>query len=301
MTGEAIMPVHGPLTIETKLDPAEQPFLYDHQIEGTPVLPGVMGIEAFAEAALAVLPGWYIEAIEDVDFLAPFKFYRGEPRVVTVEAVFHEDGGGMVADCRLIGKRSLANQAAPQVTTHFTARVRLTRAQPQASVSAAPGAPAGDAVSGEEIYRVYFHGPAYRVVERCWRDGGRVVGRMAQPLPDNHCPAGQPLEAAPRLIELCFQTAGLWEMGVKSRMGLPHHIDRVRFYSAAEQAPLAAVVTPAPDGAAFGAEVVDAAGNVRLAVSGYRTAELPNAVGGEPLKALERAMGAEIGMTAGRG
>src|SRR5208282_6076539 len=38
-----------PLTIETTLDPAVQPFLHDHQIDGTPVLPGVMGIEAFAE------------------------------------------------------------------------------------------------------------------------------------------------------------------------------------------------------------------------------------------------------------
>jgi len=28
------------LTIETTLDPREQPFLHDHQIEGTPVLPG---------------------------------------------------------------------------------------------------------------------------------------------------------------------------------------------------------------------------------------------------------------------
>jgi hypothetical protein len=32
------------------LDPAEQKFLDDHRIDGTPVLPGVMGMEAFAEA-----------------------------------------------------------------------------------------------------------------------------------------------------------------------------------------------------------------------------------------------------------
>ena len=71
------------------LDPAAQPFLHDHQIDGTPVLPGVMGIEAFAEAALCLLPGWHVEAIEDVNFLAPFKFYRNEPRTVTVEAVIY--------------------------------------------------------------------------------------------------------------------------------------------------------------------------------------------------------------------
>ena len=76
------MALHSGLTIETTLDPALQPFLHDHQIDGTPVLPGVMGIEAFAEAALVMLPGCRVEAVEDVSFLAPFKFYRNQPRTV---------------------------------------------------------------------------------------------------------------------------------------------------------------------------------------------------------------------------
>ena len=82
------------LTIETTLDPKIQPFLYDHQIDGTPVLPGVMGIEAFAEAALCMLPGWHVEAVEDMNFLAPFKFYRNEPRTVTIGAVHSPHGDG---------------------------------------------------------------------------------------------------------------------------------------------------------------------------------------------------------------
>ncbi|HEX2563470.1 MAG TPA: SDR family oxidoreductase, partial [Acidimicrobiales bacterium] len=42
MVGEVVgMGVHDGLVVETSLDPAEQPFLGDHQIEGTPVLPGV--------------------------------------------------------------------------------------------------------------------------------------------------------------------------------------------------------------------------------------------------------------------
>ena len=120
------------VTIETTLDPAIQPFLHDHQIDGTPVLPGVMGIEAFAEAALCLLPGWHIAALEDVNFLAPFKFYRNEPRTVTVGTVVHPQGNTLVADCRLIGSRSLPNHAEPQVTTHFTGRVWLTKQAPDA-------------------------------------------------------------------------------------------------------------------------------------------------------------------------
>ena len=75
-----------PLVVETTLDPNEQPFLHDHAIDGTPVLPGVMGIEAFFEVARLALPGWGVADVEEVEFLAPLKFYRNEPRTVRIEA-----------------------------------------------------------------------------------------------------------------------------------------------------------------------------------------------------------------------
>ena len=83
------MGLYSGLTVETTLDPAKQPFLYDHQINGTPVLPGVMGIEALAEAAKLLYPERHIGAIEDVNFHSPFKFYRSQPRTVTLRADFH--------------------------------------------------------------------------------------------------------------------------------------------------------------------------------------------------------------------
>ena len=72
--------VHSGFRIETTLDPKMQPFLHDHNMDGTAMLPGVMGVDAFAEAALSILPGWNVEAVENVDFLVPLKFYRDEPR-----------------------------------------------------------------------------------------------------------------------------------------------------------------------------------------------------------------------------
>ena len=50
------MGLYGGLTIETTLDPAKQAFLFDHQINSTPVLPGVMGLEAMAETAKVLFP-----------------------------------------------------------------------------------------------------------------------------------------------------------------------------------------------------------------------------------------------------
>jgi NAD(P)-dependent dehydrogenase (short-subunit alcohol dehydrogenase family) len=285
------MTLHRGLVIETTLDPTVQPFLYDHRIDGTPVLPGVMGIEAFAEAAQCILPGWHVAAVEDVEFLAPFKFYRDEPRTLTVEAGFHLRSDALVADCRLTGSRQLPNQTEPQVTTHFTARVRLTKEQPEARRGATPPMPNGSVVAATDIYRLYFHGPAYQVLERAWSDGDRIVGQMAAGLPGNHHPPELATLVAPRLIELCFQTAGVWEMGVEDRMGLPLHIDRVTLFSVPDPAVsrLFAMVTPHPDEGSFDAEVVDAAGNRYVELSGYRTIALPNVVDAEPLRAIHAA------------
>ncbi len=292
------MGVHSGLTIETTLDPAVQPFLHDHQIEGTPVLPGVMGVEAFAEAALSVFPGWCVDAIEDVDFLAPFKFYRNEPRTVTVETLFRPDGEGVVANCRLTGRRPLPNQAEAQTTTHFTGRVRLKRNPIQTGIRARivpmpvlrVQTSHESAVEAADIYRVYFHGRAYQVVERAWWDGKRMWGQMAENLPANHQPSGKPLSMAPRLIELCLQTAGLWEIGVEghARMFLPQHIQKICLRRAPELAegPLFAVVTPDPHEGSCDVEVVDAAGNLYLELSGYRTVAMPDAIDAEPLQAL---------------
>ncbi len=268
--GSARMDLNGHLIFTTTLDPRVQPFLHDHAIQGTPLLPGVMGIEAFAEAAQAITPGWFLEAVEEIDFHAPFKFYRGESRGVTVEAAFSCKADELTARCILTGERFLANQQQPQLTTHFTGRVRLSRQRPRAAAGAAPVL-RGSAIEGADIYRVYFHGPAYRVLRRGWWNDKGAVGEMAGRLPDHHSPTGVPLAIAPRLIELCFQTAGLWEMAVRHRMGLPLHVDSVSLYRDPEEAAgtLFAVVTPRQE--CFDVEVVDAAGTRYLQVSGYRT------------------------------
>jgi len=284
------MGIYSGITVETTLCPKTQPFLHDHQIDGTPVLPGVMGIEAFAEAVLQVVPGWRIQAIEDINFLAPFKFYRNEPRVITVEADIHPREETLVADCRLIGQRILPNQEQPQTTKHFTARVLLAKDPASASKIAPPPQSISLAVDAREIYQLYFHGPAYQVIEKAWWDGSRMVGLLAKHLPSNHVPPGLPTLMSPRLIELCFQTAGLWEIGLQNRMGLPQHLDSV---SALAPEPvgvrLFAVVTPDLKHGTFDADVVDDNGNCYVHVSGYRTVAVPNAFRDELVKTL-RAM-----------
>jgi NAD(P)-dependent dehydrogenase (short-subunit alcohol dehydrogenase family) len=284
------MGVHGGLVVETTLDPSTQPFLRDHEIDGTPVLPGVMGIEAFAEVAALPLPGWHPVEIEDVEFLAPCKFYRQEPRTLAITASYRPEGKTLVAECRLVGSRQLAHQPDPQVTTHFTGRVRLARAPAGHSTAPVPPPPDGKGAAADAIYGVYFHGPAFQVLERAWRGDQGPVGLYATGLPADHAPADTPEAVSPRLIELFFQTAGIWDIGRHGRFGLPRHVDRIVLHETidAPQGRVEAIVEPRVGG--FDGRVIDETGAVLVELDGYRTVELSGSLDPERRSPLAEAM-----------
>jgi NAD(P)-dependent dehydrogenase (short-subunit alcohol dehydrogenase family)/acyl carrier protein len=282
-------------SVETTLDPKAQPFLHDHQIEGTPVLPGVMGVEAFAEAALSALPGWHVQSIEDITFLAPFKFYRSIPRVVRIETQIHPHGDHLLAECQLIGERALANQADSKRVTHFTGRVMLAKTPAQVPSAKGLVERSGSTIEATDIYQVYFHGPAYQVLEKAWWNGKQIVGLLAEGLPPNHHPTELPTVMAPRLIELCFQTAGVWELGLQGRLALPQHVGRIMLFCPPDltEGRLFAVVTPNVAEQTFEAEVLDDKGNCYLTLSGYQTVALPNFVDAERLTNLQAILSGE--------
>ncbi len=281
----------GGLRARVELDPSAEPFLDHHRIEGTPVLPGVMGLEAFAELTADWVGGRTLEAIEDVRFLAPFKFYRDEPRALELAARLERAADRIVAHCSLVGRRRLAGRDEEQVTTHFAARLCFGHAAWSPPEAPVPGAPPDTAASAADVYRVYFHGPAFQVLDAAWREGDGAVGRLAEGLPAL-CAAGDAgLVAAPRLVELCFQAAGIWEIGTRGRMGLPQHIVRVRIApDAGADGARFAVVSPRADGASDVA-VLDASGRVRLQLEGYATALLPDPLAEADAAPIRRAMG----------
>ena len=278
--------LHGGLRVETTLDPKGQPFLDHHRIDGIPVLPGVMGLEAMAEAARVPFPELHVSALEDVAFLAPFKFYRDEPRTVTVAVRYVADGTDVLARCRVEGSRTLVGRDTPEVTVHFTGTVRLTAVPSRGDRRRTVDGPTAPVVAAPVIYETYFHGPAYQVLEEAWRGDGEVVGRFAAGLPANHEPPEAPTLVAPRLVELAFQTAGLLEIASAGRMGLPQGFRALRLFADPVGEAEGAAVARAMEEGSFDVEVADAAGQVVLALQGYRTAALPGTVGGDAFVSL---------------
>jgi hypothetical protein len=115
---------------------------------------------------------------------------------------------------------------------------------------------------------------------------------MRAELPEDHLPPDLEMVTEPRLVELCFQTAGVWQIGTTGRMGLPQHIDHVEVVRHTDRVEgrLHAFVTPKNGGETFDAYVADEAGNLYVVMNGYRTAELPDDVDPEKRKPLRAAM-----------
>jgi malonyl CoA-acyl carrier protein transacylase len=271
------------------------------RLAGHSVLSEGIALETLAETAAMLAPGWHVAGVEQVEFLAPVVLGGEQRQSLEAVARLCPDGRDVVAACRLLGLADGANGSV-ETTTFVAARVRLTAtAPPPAFERASPHRFMGG-LSGAEIYRVCLRAPAFRVLERAWRTNAAVVGLMAR-APE---PAGEPLFTAPRLFELCVQTAEVLDTGRRGCLAEPIHVDRVRLArpaAAANGSRLYAVVRPAAaegvereaDGEihTYDARVLDEGGNVYLDLHGCRTAPMAGAIRAEPahLAALRDGIG----------
>ncbi len=274
----------GMIHLEADLDPKDHPFLKDHALNGVPVLPGVMGIEGFAVAAkhvasvLAVSRGKFnVTSLEDIHFHAPFKFYRNQPRHITWKASCEREASGLVVYVNLESELEFRSRQ-PEKVLHFSGRVLITE---EKAIQRAAGTPPEwlekEGISSDDIYKLYFHGPSFQVLDSAQRSGDVVLGKLrANLLPIGN--GSQSTISTPILVELCFQTAGLWEAGSTGIMALPHSIESLTLFRQEGQlGEIYAEVRPIEEGdhLSFDARVVDLDGNVYLELKNYRTAALP--------------------------
>ena len=98
---------------------------------------------------------------------------------------------------------------------------------------------------------------------------------MARDLPANSAPPDAASLVEPRLIELLFQTAGIWQIATEKRLALPSTLRWLHLLRPADKAEgrLFALVRREDD-ASFSASVVDETGAVFVEIGGYTTVTL---------------------------
>src|SRR5207245_2962155 len=89
----------GPGLVATaEFDPASDPFLIDHLMQGKPFLPAAVNVEALAEAAALARPGLAVVRLRDVEILHGLRFYSERPQSARIHVAINEQGA---ATCRI--------------------------------------------------------------------------------------------------------------------------------------------------------------------------------------------------------
>ncbi|MCX6054184.1 MAG: SDR family NAD(P)-dependent oxidoreductase [Chloroflexi bacterium] len=268
------------ITFETNFDPQALGYLQDHAINGTPLFPGVIGIEGFMNTSkhLASIiasddPGYEVERLEKIEFLVPIKFHGNKSRIMNWKALAVKINEGLQVRVSLESDTE-RKTGKVEHTQHFKGIVCLTLKQITAPEAVTPPKWGNNkSVTLEEIYRLSFHGPSFQVLEAAQRSGDSVIGKFNHTL--FHKPVGEKeLSATSLLIELCFQTASLWEVGLTGFRSLPKSIGELKVYKKDMDGTsiYAKVQLKELNGLKyFDACVLDSTGNVYLDMTDYRT------------------------------
>jgi hypothetical protein len=116
------------------------------------------------------------------------------------------------------------------------------------------------------------------VIERARVTEHECVALMAHDLGPNTEPANAESIMAPRLLELCFQSAALWNSKVTDGGAIPLGFEAVSAFrqpAEAEGRRLYCVCKTHNDGESFDAQVVDEAGSVFVTLKSYLTVSRP--------------------------
>ncbi len=149
--------VHYPgveLVADSVLAPATDPYLEDHVVRGERLFPAVMGLEAMAQAAMALAGAAGRPVFEEVAFQRPVVVPAGGSETIRVAALARGAGEVEVV---------LRAEATGFAVDHFRARCRFGAAPAAAAVppAAAPGAVALD--PARDLYGgLLFHGGRFR-------------------------------------------------------------------------------------------------------------------------------------------
>ena len=216
------------------------------------------------------LPSWHVAAVEDVDFLAPLKFYRDEPRELTLRA---------------LRARRRDGPASPSAA--WSAGARCPGRGPAARPCTSParsGSPARRAAEDERAgarRRRARRSPASRSTgctstARPTRSSARPgsttasrAARMAAGLPADHDRRTAPMRARPAAGRAVLPDRGLLEAGTDGRLALPLHVGAVRLCTVTGRRRRAPPATARRDGdGGFSCAVRDDDGDARAAARG---------------------------------
>ncbi|HHH27553.1 MAG TPA: SDR family NAD(P)-dependent oxidoreductase [Polyangiaceae bacterium] len=263
------------LRFDLRLHADTHPYLADHSIDGTVVLPVVMVLEYFARAAEQLRPELMVEAVRDVKVLrgVPLPEFAGAGdwvRIVARAIDAHDAGRPSVevALCDVDDERK--RRYAAVVDLCAPTELNAPPADAEAPRAYAP-------LDGELYGTSLFHGPAFQVIrdlDGVADDGiaGTLVGVVDQRWPGR-------FRTDPALFDGGLQLAVRWAEQRLGGRGLPTSVGALRLFTeqpvAGALRTLATITADGPTKAVSDIAFIDPEGRLVARLEGVETHQRP--------------------------
>ena len=206
------------------------PYLVDHSINGTPYVPGVIGLETFAEVSTLVT-GAPPKALTGVRFAVPIKLLRNKPADVKIKALVLGSGAGceIRLESDFVSPKGLR---LGQTRTHFKA-VSTADAPSAWNPEMRPALPKLKKYKADAstIYKTYFHGPSFQVLDGIISvEKTSVLAVFKRPAAPLWKHGQQKLVFHPLVFEALFQACGWRDIQFDRAMALPDAIGAAIVY-----------------------------------------------------------------------
>lgn len=207
------------------------PWIGEHRIGGTPVLPLAVAAEFAAEAAATIWPDWQVAGLSDLRLLNGLRLEDDAPREIDIvgTSAEHGDATGFAARVELFGRTGRVARPHYRASVHLVPPGSTASEEDQARALSLTGLRlAPSPVDAVHAYRaLLFHGPAYQGMRAITGLDARGLTATVAPSDPGSFGAGYGWLFDPGLLDTAAQLAWVWSAVERGQPALPNAIGRL--------------------------------------------------------------------------
>ncbi|NHJ47486.1 MAG: KR domain-containing protein, partial [Asgard group archaeon] len=258
----------GSIVAEREFSLEDDLYLNHHRFDNIPFLPGVIGLEIFAELAKLVYPKLQLVGFKDVEFKSAVKFTNDKSRVLKSYISFSDNG----LDCILTSEFVKDGVVVGNPTIHFKANVLLgKRIEEQCKKPKLKETALADK---KVIYTILPHGPLFQVLKEINDVDKEIIAKASINGKNQFSFENKGFTSPPLVIESGFQTMGLLDIIKENKLGLPLGIKSLVINKTTEPPTIirGTKIRDADFGSVYNFEILTKSGQVVLKAEDYSTA-----------------------------
>ena len=243
-------------------------YLDDHRFNNTPFLPGVFGLELFAELGKILFPNKTIQRFEDVHFLSAIRLKENNPFTIKTALISKEDH----VDVEITSTNIDPSGSNSKSKIHFKAKIVFGEQERESQ--AIPVLKKMPLLTREFIYQILPHGPSLHVLEELNTIENEMIAIGRSPKKQLFGWKVKELLVDPFHLEAAFQAIGLMDFILKGKVGLPSKIQQLIFFESDDKPHfIVGKENPKKQGF-FNFNILSKKGNVLLKAIGFQMVEI---------------------------